>query len=109
MKHRHVLLSEEVKRKYGINDREVATAATLPELDEAYTRRVHNFKSTTEMYKWSSSINYLHNIEKPVVFINAVDDPLVPEVLLEPIRKHAGKRFNRLSENSKKNLLNFFL
>lgn len=90
MKHRHVLLSEEVKRKYGINDREVATAATLPELDEAYTRRVHNFKSTTEMYKWSSSINYLKNITKPVVFINAVDDPLVPEVLLDPIRNFAG-------------------
>lgn len=96
MKHRHVLLSEEVKRKFGINDRDVATAATLPELDEAYTRRVHNFSSTSEMYKWSSSINYLHNIDKPIVFINAVDDPLVPEVLLEPIRKYAETKKNAL-------------
>jgi abhydrolase domain-containing protein 2 len=96
MKHRHILLSDEVKRRYGLNDRDIATAATLPELDEAYTRRVHNFSSTTEMYKWSSSINYLDNIKKPMVFINALDDPLVPEVLLDPIRNYSQRRKNAL-------------
>lgn len=60
-------------------------------LDEAYTRKVHNFSSIQEMYKWSSSINYLENIEKPVIFINSKDDPLVPETLLEPIRNFASK------------------
>lgn len=91
MKHRHVLLSDEIKRTYKLNEREIAAAATLPELDEAYTRRLHNFPSTADMYKWSSSINYLENIQKPIVFINAVDDPLVPEILLPPIRKFAGE------------------
>lgn len=88
MKHRHVLLSEDAKRKFGLNDREIAAAATLPELDELYTRRVHKFSSTTEMYRWSSSINYLDNIKKPMIFINSLDDPLVPEILLDPIRKY---------------------
>lgn len=90
MKHRNVLLSEDVKRRYGLNEREISAAATLPELDDAYTRKVHNFPSTNEMYKWSSCINYLPNIEKPIIFLNALDDPLVPEVLLDPIRKFAG-------------------
>lgn len=91
MKHRHILLSDEVKRRFGLNEREIAAAATLPELDEAYTRKIHGFNSTTEMYKWSSCINYLANIEKPIIFINALDDPLVPETLLQPIRNYAGE------------------
>lgn len=90
MKHRHVLLSDEVKRKFNLNEREIAAAATLPELDDAYTRKVYNFSSTHEMYKWSSCINYLPNIEKPIIFLNSLDDPLVPEQLLHPIRKFAG-------------------
>jgi len=91
MKHRSILLSDDVKRRFGLNEREIAAAATLPELDEAYTRRIHNFQSTQEMYKWSSCINYLQNVDKPIVFINALDDPLVPEELLPPIRKFAGE------------------
>lgn len=91
MKHRKVLLSDEVKRRFGLNEREIVAAATLPELDDAYTRKIHNFASTTEMYKWSSCINYLTNIEKPIIFINALDDPLVPEALLQPIRNFTGK------------------
>lgn len=91
MKHRHVLLSDEVKRKFGLVERDISAAATLPELDEAYTRKIHNFPSTHEMYKWSSCINYLTNIEKPIIFVNSVDDPLVPEVLLQPVRNFAGE------------------
>lgn len=90
MKHKKVLLSDEVKRKFNLNEREIVAAATLPELDDAYTRKIHNFPSTYDMYKWSSCINYLTNIEKPIIFINALDDPLVPEVLLQPIRDFTG-------------------
>lgn len=86
LKHRHVLLSEDVKRRFGLVEADIVAAATLPELDEAYTRRVHNFNSVSEMYAWSSCINYLNGIKAPMVFINARDDPIVPEPLLEPIR-----------------------
>ena len=41
LKHRHVLLHEDVKRRYDLNEREIIAAATLPELDDAYTRYVH--------------------------------------------------------------------
>lgn len=103
MKHRHVLLSDEVKRKYNLNEREISAAATLPELDDAYTRKVHNFTSAHDMYKWSSCINYLHNIDRPVIFLNALDDPLVPELLLPPIRKFVGK-YTHLSNGLDSNL-----
>lgn len=96
LKHKHVLLSEEVKQKYNLNERDIISAATLPELDEAYTRKVHNFRSVSEMYKWSSSIFYLENITTPMVFINALDDPIVPEKLLEPMKEHAKKHPNTI-------------
>lgn len=87
MKHRHVLLSDDIKQRYQLNERDIAAAATLPELDEAYTRRVHNFTNVKEMYSWSSSLNYLANIKRPMVFVNAKDDPLVPDTLLHPIKE----------------------
>uniref|UniRef100_A0A2M3ZDX9 Putative alpha/beta hydrolase n=1 Tax=Anopheles braziliensis TaxID=58242 RepID=A0A2M3ZDX9_9DIPT len=90
MKHRHVLLSDDIKQRYQLNERDIAAAATLPELDEAYTRRVHQFPTVKDMYSWSSSINYLTNIKRPMVFVNARDDPLVPEMLLEPVKQFAA-------------------
>lgn len=91
MRHRKVLLSDEVKQKYQLNEREIATAATLPELDEAYTRRVHNFSSVSEMYEWSSSVNYINRIKHSMIYINSKDDPIVPDELLTSIREHSSK------------------
>ncbi|XP_008554769.1 abhydrolase domain-containing protein 2 [Microplitis demolitor] len=96
LKHKNVLLSEDVKKRHNLNEREIISAATLPELDEAYTKRIHNFRSVAELYKWSSSINYLKDITTPMVFINALDDPIVPEMLLVPIKQHAESYNNTL-------------
>ena len=38
LRHKEALFTEEVKRKYNIDERKVLSAATLPELDEVYTR-----------------------------------------------------------------------
>lgn len=97
MRHRAVLLHDDVKTRCRLNERDIAAAATLPELDEAYTRRVHNFESVRDMYKWSSSVNYLKGIEKPMVFINARDDPIVPDELLLSIKEHSGEPTPRMT------------
>uniref|UniRef100_A0A1B6L2E9 AB hydrolase-1 domain-containing protein n=1 Tax=Graphocephala atropunctata TaxID=36148 RepID=A0A1B6L2E9_9HEMI len=89
LRHHHILLSEDAKSNYNLNEREIISAATLPELDDAYTRKVYGFASVEELYKWSSCINYLQSISHPVIFINSKDDPLIPEPLLEPIRQFA--------------------
>lgn len=93
MRHRKVLLSDEVKQKFQLNERDIASAATLPELDEAYTRRVHNFGSVSEMYEWSSSVNYISRIKHSMIYINSKDDPIVPEDLLTSIREHSSEFF----------------
>ncbi|PBC28304.1 Abhydrolase domain-containing protein [Apis cerana cerana] len=96
LKHKNILLSEEIKQRCNLNEWDIISAATLPELDEAYTRKVHNFRSVKEMYKWSSSLFYLDNIATPMVFINALDDPIVPDKLLEPIKEYAKNHSNTL-------------
>lgn len=40
LRHKSVLLSEDVKQRFNLNEKDIVSAATLPELDEAYTRRV---------------------------------------------------------------------
>lgn len=97
LRHRKVLLSEDVKNRHNLSEHEIVSAATLPELDEAYTRKINGFKSITDLYNWCSSINYIDNIKLPMVFINAKDDPLVPEPLLEPIHKIASKIYSILT------------
>lgn len=91
LRHRKILLSDEIKIKHNLNEHEIISAATLPELDDAFTKKMHNFQTITELYAWSSSINYLNNINTPIIFINAKDDPIVPEPLLKPIQEFASK------------------
>lgn len=78
-KHKHVLLSEDVKKKYDISESEVQYALTLPDLDEVYTRKIHNFPSVNDLYEYSSSLNYLQYIKKVRFIIHSKDDPFIPE------------------------------
>jgi abhydrolase domain-containing protein 2 len=45
------LFPDEVKKSKGINEKSVWSAATLLELDEAYTRKLYGYKTNQEMYR----------------------------------------------------------
>nr|XP_023024019.1 abhydrolase domain-containing protein 2 [Leptinotarsa decemlineata] len=94
LRHRKILLSDDVKKRYNLNEHEIISAATLPELDEAYGRKLSEFNTISEYYKWSSSRFYLNDIKVPMIFINALDDPIVPLPLLEPVKKLAAEKSN---------------
>lgn len=96
LRHRKILLSEDVKKRCNLSEHEIISAATLPELDEAYTRKVHEFNSISELYKWSSSVNYLETIEVPMILINDNVDPIVPDVVLETVSKLVMEKENVL-------------
>lgn len=85
-RHKRVLLSPELKSRHGLDENMIASAGTLPDLDEAYSRRVHGFDTVTDLYKWSSCAFYMENLKTPMVFINARDDPIAAEHLLPFIR-----------------------
>lgn len=83
------LFTEEVKKKLGITERQVYSSATLLELDDIYTRRLAGFNNLSDFYNAMSCKPHLPNIKVPMVFINSLDDPVVPAELLEVVRDAA--------------------
>ena len=67
------------RRKCQLPDfRGVLCSSNIPELDEAYTRRVLGFLSAEEWYRWVSCIDLLNQIDDlPVLLVNSADDPCV--------------------------------
>lgn len=59
LKHKNILLSEEVKERYNLNEWDIVSAATLPELDEAYTRKVKYFSIHRKFDQISIKIDIL--------------------------------------------------
>jgi hypothetical protein len=74
----------------------VYSSATLLELDDIYTRKLAGFSNLPDFYNAMSSKHHLKNIKVPTVFINSMDDPVVPAVLCEVIRDAALKNPNMI-------------
>ncbi|GBP36829.1 Abhydrolase domain-containing protein 2 [Eumeta japonica] len=79
-----------MKSRHGLDEQMIVSAGTLPDLDEAFSRRIYGFETVTDLYRWSSCAFYLENLKTPMIFINARDDPIVPEPLLPFIRDFAS-------------------
>jgi len=71
----------------NINWDRISFSTSMHELDELFTKKIHGIADLQEYYWWSSSKNYIHNIRIPALAVNALDDPLVPEELLEAPRR----------------------
>ena len=91
------LFPEEVKKEKGIVERDVWSAATLYELDDAYTRKIENADTVESFYRSSSSVNYFDGIKVPMIFINAADDPIVPPPLIQIIKDATSKLLKKSS------------
>lgn len=56
----------------------MASANSIVDLDEAYTRRVLGFSSLAEMYRWVSCVDLMDKIDDiPLLMVNALDDPCI--------------------------------
>lgn len=53
-------------------------------------RRLAGCSSLNELYEKSSCSLYLDNISVPLIFMNALDDPIIPIPLLGIAKKYAG-------------------
>ncbi|GMM34250.1 putative carboxylic ester hydrolase [Saccharomycopsis crataegensis] len=62
------------KKRSRASDKEVKY---LAQFDYNFTSRMFGFNNHEEYYKFASPINRISNIRLPMVFINAIDDPIV--------------------------------
>jgi uncharacterized protein len=60
-------------------------ARTLFAFDDAVTAPVHGFRSASDYYSRSSSINFLASIRKPTLLLSARDDPFLPPEVLDEV------------------------
>lgn len=65
-------------------------ARTFWEFDDAVTAPVHGFADAGDYYRRSSSIHWLARIRVPTLLHSAVDDPFLPPVVLEEVRRIAA-------------------
>uniref|UniRef100_A0A0K0F6B0 Alpha/beta hydrolase2 (inferred by orthology to a D. melanogaster protein) n=1 Tax=Strongyloides venezuelensis TaxID=75913 RepID=A0A0K0F6B0_STRVS len=77
-----------------IDEAKIWAASSNVTLDEHYHRRVYGFKSVDDFYEWCGSLKSIPNINIPMVFVNAEDDPIVPETLYKLVQDICEKKNN---------------
>uniref|UniRef100_H3BBX9 Monoacylglycerol lipase ABHD2 n=1 Tax=Latimeria chalumnae TaxID=7897 RepID=H3BBX9_LATCH len=70
------------------------TATSLTQIDDNIMRKFHGYDTLKEYYEKESCVHYLHNIQVPLLLVNASDDPLVHDSLLTIPRSLAEKKEN---------------
>lgn len=68
---------------------------TFWDFDDVVTGPVHGFADALDYYTKSSSINYLKNIRRPTLLMNAKDDPFLPSAVLDRVR-HISRANDRI-------------
>jgi len=64
----------------------LTSARTFWQFDDAVTGPIHGFVDALDYYTKFSSINFLANIRKPTLLLNAKDDPFLPASVLDRVR-----------------------
>ena len=62
---------------------------TIWEFDDQFTSPVHGFVDAADYYAKSSSLQFLKDIRRPTLLLNAIDDPFLPPSVLEDVQKVA--------------------
>jgi len=102
--HREQLFGKAAEKKYGIcfDVKKIFSPFTLMnDIDDEYTKRVHGFKDLNEYYAAMSSSKVMDQIEIPVCFLNALDDPIVPIELQEIPKEVVKKSKNAMQVTTK--------
>ncbi len=69
---------------------EIASLRTLEDFDNLITAPLHGFSDARDYYERSSSLRYLKEIRLNTLLFSAIDDPMLPPVVLEEVREVAA-------------------
>lgn len=68
------LLDRAKKFPNQISKKEIEMCRSLRDIDDLYTSKAHGFENADEYYRKNSSLQFLGQIDRPVLLINARDD-----------------------------------
>ena len=77
-------LKEKIRKKAlavpgSMDVKSLRKISSLMEFDDTYTSVIHGFSNAEEYYYKCSSIRFANDIDRPVLLINAFNDPFLPE------------------------------
>lgn len=87
--HSHILFTEEVRNKFGLDLNKIFSVTTLEDLDHNFTCKMQGYQDVGDYYERCSCSNFMSNIDIPLIMLNAEDDPIVPESLLKFAKQYA--------------------
>jgi hypothetical protein len=69
----------------------IAQLRTLEDFDNLITGPLHGFLNAQDYYARSSSLQYLRDIRLKTLLFSAIDDPMLPPVVLDEVRRIAQR------------------
>jgi len=72
VKRNHSIISE------SVNTDEIFKAKVVTEIDDHLITKMFGYRSTTDYYNDASCVPYVHKIKIPMLFLNSLDDPVMP-------------------------------
>ncbi|KAK7912466.1 hypothetical protein WMY93_012677 [Mugilogobius chulae] len=94
LSHRHSLFGGASLKSIEADLSRLYTATSLMQIDDTIMRKFHGHSSLKEYYEKESCVHYIHNVNVPLLLVNAADDPLVHDSLLNIPRTLAAKKPN---------------
>ncbi|CAD6184232.1 unnamed protein product [Caenorhabditis auriculariae] len=89
---------EEVVKPYVLNglvdEQKLWSCTSIIALDEYYSRKITGHSNLPDFYASVDCLPILDQVQVPMVFLNAEDDPIVPKKLWEPVKSMAADRVN---------------
>ncbi|MGA8854941.1 MAG: alpha/beta fold hydrolase [Christiangramia sp.] len=62
-----------------INKTQISSCKSLRDIDDLYTSKAHGYKDASDYYEQTSALNFLENINKPTLILNAENDSFLSE------------------------------
>ncbi|MGK2963742.1 MAG: hydrolase [Gemmatimonadaceae bacterium] len=66
------------------------TVRTMYDFDDSFTAPAHGFLDADDYYRKSSSLGWIENISVNTLLLSAIDDPFLPEQVLDEVRDVAA-------------------
>lgn len=71
--HRHMNI---LKKSGKIDPKEIMSATSIREFDNACTRKMFDYASVDQYYDDASSFRFIKDVQVPLLCLNALDDPI---------------------------------
>lgn len=70
------------RRRKELDVARIRAAKSVREFDEHFTCKIYGYRNVTEYHAINSSYAFLHKVRRPLLILNALDDPIVDRALI---------------------------